>query len=382
MATNGKPPVFVVLQLTGGNDYFNTVVPYTDSNYYDARPTLQISEDKVVKIDDKVGLHPAMGPMKEIYDSGDMAIVHGVGYENSPRSHFRSMDIWHTCEPDKVGTEGWLGRALKELDPNSENPVTGVNIGQALPRAMVAPGVSVASVGDLATYGLLTSVEEQEQRLKMLDRFAKMYAPAIGTGPVMEYIGQTGLDALKGADILKVAPERYSSSVEYGSSAIATSLRDVASIHTAELGTRIFYTQHGSFDTHAAQGATHAKLWDEVSTAITDFWDDLRGHDADDNVVMFLFSEFGRRVRDNGSGTDHGAAGVSFLIGPSVKGGMYSEYPETRAEALQQGDLVPNLDFRGVYSGILEDWIGLDPVPIVNGQFEQPKFFKGNGGSA
>ena len=382
MATNGKPPVFVVLQLTGGNDYFNTIIPYTDQNYYDARPTLQISEDKVVKIDDKVGMHPAMGPMEEIFDSGDMAIVHGVGYENSPRSHFRSMDIWHTCEPDKVGTEGWLGRALKELDPSGENPVTGVNIGQALPRAMVAPGVSVASVGDLATYGLLTSVEEQDQRLKMLDRFAKMYGPAIGTGPVMEYIGQTGLDALKGADILKVAPERYSSSVEYGSNPIATSLRDVASIHTADLGTRIFYTQHGSFDTHAAQAATHAKLWDEVSAAITDFWDDLREHDADDNVVMFLFSEFGRRVRDNGSGTDHGAAGVSFLIGPNVKGGMYSAYPETRLEALQQGDLVPNLDFRGVYSGILEDWIGLDPVPIVNGQFEQPKFFKGNGGSA
>ena len=380
MATNGKPPVFVVLQLTGGNDYFNTIVPYTDSNYYDARTTLQISEDKVIKIDDEVGMHPAMGPMKEIFDSGDMAIVHGVGYENSPRSHFRSMDIWHTCEPDKVGTEGWLGRALKELDPSGENPITGVNIGQALPRAMVAPGVSVASVGDLATYGLLTSVEEQDQRLKMLDRFAKMYGPAIGTGPVMEYIGQTGLDALKGADILKVAPERYSSSVEYGSNPIANSLRDVASIHTADLGTRIFYTQHGSFDTHAAQAATHAKLWTEVSAAITDFWDDLREHDADDNVVMFLFSEFGRRVRDNGSGTDHGAAGVSFLIGPKVKGGFYSTYPETRTEALQQGDLVPNLDFRGVYSGILEDWIGLDPVPIVNGQFEQPKFFESNGG--
>ena len=382
MATNGKPPVFVVLQLTGGNDYFNTIIPYTDSNYYDARTTLQISEDKVIKIDDEVGMHPAMGPMKEIFDSGDMAIVHGVGYENSPRSHFRSMDIWHTCEPDKVGTEGWLGRALKELDPSGENPITGVNIGQALPRAMVAPGVSVASVGDLATYGLLTSVEEQDQRLKMLDRFAKMYGPAIGTGPVMEYIGQTGLDALKGADILKVAPERYSSSVEYGSNPIANSLRDVASIHTADLGTRIFYTQHGSFDTHAAQAATHAKLWTEVSAAITDFWDDLREHDADDNVVMFLFSEFGRRVRDNGSGTDHGAAGVSFLIGPKVKGGFYSTYPETRTEALQQGDLVPNLDFRGVYSGILEDWIGLDPVPIVNGQFEQPKFFESNGGSA
>ncbi len=379
MTTTSKPPVLVVLQLTGGNDYFNSVIPYNDPNYYDSRPSLQIAQDRTLKLDDELGMHPAMGPMKEIYDSGDMAIIHGIGYANSPRSHFRSMDIWHTCEPDKVGTEGWLGRALRDIDPNAENPITGVNIGQALPRALVVPGVSVASVADLATYGLLTNIEQETQRLQMLERFANMYGPAVGTGQVMEYLGQTGLDALRGADILKVAPSKYSSNVEYGSSVIARSLRDVSMIHQADLGTRIFYTQYGSFDTHAAQAATHAGLWNDVSTSIADFWDDLREHNADENVIMFLFSEFGRRVRDNGSGTDHGAAGVAFAIGPRVEGGMYSEYPETRPEALEQGDLVPNQDYRGVYSTILEDHLDLDAAPIVNGQFEQPKFIKKNG---
>ena len=379
MANSNKPPVLVVLQLTGGNDYFNSVIPYTDANYYDSRRSLQIPESRALKLDDEIGLHPAMAPMKDIYEQGDMAIIHGVGYENSPRSHFRSMDIWHTCEPDKVGTEGWLGRALSHLDPKSENPVTGVNVGQALPRALVAPGVSVASVADVSTYGLLTNIEQQEQRQQVLERFANMYAPAVGSGQVMDYLGQTGLDALKGADILKVAPQKYNSGVEYGASPIAQKLKDIAMIHTADVGTRVFYCDHGSFDTHAAQATTHAQLWTDVSEAIADFWDDLREHDADDNVVMFLFSEFGRRVRDNGSGTDHGAAGVAFAIGPSVDGGMYSEYPETRPEALQQGDLVPNQDFRGVYSTILEDWMNLEAPSIVNGHFEKPAFVRANG---
>ena len=378
MTTTSKAPVLVVLQLTGGNDYLNCIVPYTDANYYDARAALNIAPDKVIKIDGELGMHPAMAPMKQFYDSGSMAIIHGVGYENSVRSHFRAMDIWHTCETVVVGTEGWLGRALRDIDPTGDNPVTGVNIGESLPRALVAPGVPVASVGDVSNYGLLTSVEEQDERSEMLHRFANMYAPAVGTGRVMEYLGQTGLSALKGADILKAAPAQYSSSIEYGTSGIAKGLRDVAMIHQADLGTRVFYTQHGVFDTHANQPPTHAKLWGEVSEAVVDFWDDLREHKADDNVTMLLFSEFGRRTKDNGSGTDHGSAGVSFLIGPRVNGGMFSEYPDTKPGALQQGDMVPNLDFRSVYSGILEDWMGLDPVPIVNGQFEKLKFFNGD----
>jgi uncharacterized protein (DUF1501 family) len=379
MTTTQKPPVFVVLQLTGGNDYFNTVIPYTDSNYYDNRPRLGIPQERVLKLDDKLALHPAMGPMKKLYEQGELAIIHGVGYKNSPRSHFRSMDIWHTCEPDKVGTEGWLGRAIRELDPDGESPITAINVGQALPRALVVPGVSVASVADVSTYGLLTNIEQEAQRMQVLERFANMYGPAMGSGPVMDYLGKTGLDALKGADILKVAPEQYKSTVEYGNSTIARKLRDIAMIHTAELGTRIFYTDHGSFDTHAAQATTHAQLWTDVSEAVADFWDDLRAHNAHENVIMFMFSEFGRRVRDNGSGTDHGAAGVAFAIGPRIKGGMYSEYPQTSKEKLEQGDLVPNQDYRGVYSTILEDWLHLEAKPIVNGSFERPHFIKTNG---
>ena len=376
MTTNGnsKPPVLVVLQLTGGNDYFNTVIPYTDGNYYDSRPSLQIPQDRVLRLNDELGLHPAMGPMKDKFEQGNMAIIHGVGYANSPRSHFRSMDIWHTCEPDTVGTEGWLARAIRDIDPDSENPITAVNIGQGLPRALVARGVSVASVADLSTYGLLTSIEEEAQRTRMLERFAKMYGPAVGTGPVMEYLGQTGLDALKGADILKTAPDKYSSSVEYGANPIARGLRDVATIHTADLGTRIFYTQHGSFDTHFNQTPMHTKLWIDTSRAITDFFDDLHEHDAADNLIMVMFTEFGRRVRDNGTGTDHGAGGVAFVIGDAVKGGMYSEYPSLKPEDLQQGDLAPNYDFRGFYASVIDKWLGLDPVPIVGGNFEQLDF--------
>ena len=364
-----------MIQLTGGSDYMNSVVPYADGHYNDARAgALRIAEDEVLKIDDHFGLHPTMAPLKEIYDNGDMALIHGVGYPKSPRSHFRSMDIWHTCEPNKVGTEGWVGRAIRDLDPAGENPVTGVHIGLGLPRSMVVSGVPVASVADLSTYGLLTSIEQEQQREKMLGRFVNMYGRAIGTGAVQEYLGRTGLDALKGADILKEGLGRYSSDVEYGTELISRSLRDIATIHCADLGTRVFYTSLNGWDTHANQQPVFDKLWTDLSRAISDFWDDLRVHDHDDNVVMFLFTEFGRRVRDNGSGSDHGAGGGCYVIGPNVRGGMHGEFPSMNPVDLDQGDLVPNHDFRGVYSTLLQDWLNLDPVPIVDGQFEKISF--------
>ena len=377
MTTKQKDPVLVVVQLSGGNDYLNTVIPHSDENYYDNRPTIRYPEEDILRIDDDLALNPQMGAMKDLYDEGNVAVIHGVGWENSTRSHFRAMDIWHTAEPDVVGTEGWLGRAIRELDPGGDNPVTAVNVGYGLPRALLAPNASVASVSDLEAYGMLSSIEQQQQREALLQRFANMYAPAIGTGPVMEYIGNTGLDALKGADMLKVAPGQYESSVEYeAGNPLSQKLRDVARIHFSGLGSRIFYTEHGGFDTHASQVGNHPKLWNEVSSAIGDFWDDLREHDADSNVLMFVFSEFGRRVKENGSGTDHGAGGVAFAIGPGVRGGMHGEYPETRAEALVDGDLAPGIDFRSTYTTMLEDWFGLDAAPIVNGRFEKPAFIE------
>ena len=377
MATTKEDPVLVVLQLTGANDYLNTIIPYTNGHYHDARPRVGIPEDQVLPIDDELAFNPNMGPVKDIYDDGKMAIIHGIGYQNSPRSHFRSMDIWHTCEPDIVGTEGWAGKVIRDLDPTGENVLKGVNFGQGLPRALALRGVPVTSISSLESYGVLSNVPGVgggADRDVLLDRFARMYAPAIGSGPVMDYLGQTGRDALKGADIIKTAPEKYSSTVEYAETPIAAALRDVARVHLAGLGTQLFYTQHGSFDTHFNQPPSHTKLWIDVSRAISDFFDDLKEHDAGDNLVMMLFTEFGRRVRDNGTGTDHGAGGVAFVIGNQVKGGMYSTYPSVRPEDLTQGDLAPNYDFRGFYSTILDRWLGLDPVPIVGGKFEQLDF--------
>ena len=374
MTSTKKDPVIVVLQLTGGNDYFNTVIPYNDPLYYDNRPAVGYAQDQIIKIDDEMGFMPTMGPIKELYDQGKVAVIHGIGYPDSPRSHFRSMDIWHTCEPDKVGTEGWAGRLARDLDPNKENVLTAINFGHGLPRALVVPRVPVAAINDLSTYGVLTGIEDQSQRSKALDLFARMYSPAIGASNVTDYLRSTGMEAMTGADIVKVAPDRYSSSVEYPNSPIASHLRDIAQVYLADLGTRVFYTQHGSFDTHAGEAGAHPQLWREVSEGVSAFFEDLHAHGQGDNVIMYMFTEFGRRVHDNGSGTDHGAAGVAFAIGDKVKGGMYGEMPSRRSEDLEQGDLVPNYDFRGAYSTILENWFSVDAQPIVGGNFEKHNF--------
>ncbi len=376
MTATQKDPVLVVLQLSGGNDALNTLVPHGDPLYYDNRPSVRVPEGQALDINGYVGLNPNMGPMKRLYDEGKMAIIQGVGYANPNRSHFRSMDIWHTCEPDKQGTEGWLGRAIREIDPNKGNVLTGVNFGRGLPRALAAPGVPVASVGNLATYGVLTGIEADEQRTEALDIFSKMYSPTIGRGAVVDYLSQTGMDALKGADVLSAAPEMYSSSVEYGGDVVAQYMKNIAQVHLAGFGTRILYTTapYNSFDTHAGELAAHAKLWQNTANAVGDFMDDLREHDASDNVTLLVFTEFGRRVHDNGSGTDHGSGGVAFVIGENVKGGLYGEYPSLEEDKLLEGDLHFNNDFRSIYTDLLENWMGLDAQPLVNGRFEKFNF--------
>src|SRR5271170_8288353 len=188
-----KDPVLVVLQLTGGNDYLNTVIPYNDPLYRDNRKAVSIGDNEVLHIDKDYGFAPYLSPLKKFWDEGTMALMHGVGYLDSPRSHFRSMDIWHTCEADKVGTEGWLGRVVREFDPKKENVVTCVSFGPSLFRALSVPGVPVACVaGALENYGFLPNIQEPTQRQQVLDRFSRMYQPIEGSG-VMEYLGTTGL---------------------------------------------------------------------------------------------------------------------------------------------------------------------------------------------
>jgi uncharacterized protein (DUF1501 family) len=372
-----KDNVLAVLSLSGGNDGLNTVVPYTNGLYYDYRPTLGIAPDKVIPLNDELGLYPAMGPLKKFWDEGKLAIFLGIGYPHPSYSHFRSMDIWHTCEPDTVGVDGWLGRAIKEFDPNAENVLTGVNYGRGLPRALAKEGVPVASVGNLETYGLLTGIDGQDQRAQALDVFSRMYSPTVGRGYAIDYIRRTGTDALKGADILTTAPAKYTSKVTYNNTAVGQYMKNIAQTHLAGFGTRVLYTTspYNSFDTHANEMAAHDKLWTDVSSTVDTFFTDLRDHQASDNVLLFMFSEFGRRIADNGSGTDHGAAGIAFAVGEKVKGGLYGTYPSLEPGKQEEGgNLKHNMDFRSVYATILEDWLSLNPTPIIGGSFEKVQF--------
>ncbi len=376
MPNNGKKRALVVLQLIGANDPLNTVVPYSDGLYYDNRPTVGVPADQVLPIDDNFGFNPNMGPIKSLWDQGKVAVINGIGYSNPNRSHFRSMDIWHTAEPDKISTEGWLGRAIRDLDPTGDNVLTGVNFGRGLPRSLGCRGVPVASVGNLETYGLFPDVEDDLKKGYALEAFAQMYGGSQGWDPVIDSLGQTGRDALKGADILRTAPAQYSSTIEYGPSPIAQSMKNICQVMFADLGTQIYYTSYGSFDTHGDELAVHGKLWQDLGGAVGDCYADLEEHGWQDDALIFVWTEFGRRIKDNGSGTDHGAGGFALLIGGSVNGGMYGQYPSLKEAEQLDGDLKANNDYRSTYATIVDRWMGLDAPSIVNGQFEQFDFIE------
>ena len=372
MVTANRKPSLVVIQLSGGNDAMNTVVPYTNGIYHDSRKAIHLSEDQVIDLNGTLGLSNSLGPMKSIWDAGNMAIIQGIGYPKPNRSHFRSMDIWHTAESDHIADSGWLGRTIRELNPDGKNVITGINFGRGLPRALHAKGVPVASVGNLATYGLMPDIADQMTRDLAVDVFARMYGPDDTRDAVLQQISDTGMGAYLGADILRAAPETYSSTIEYQTDIpIAQSLRDISQVMLADLGTRVFYTQHGGYDTHAGELENHAKLWNDLSTAISDFLADLDEHDRGDDAVVMIFSEFGRRIKDNGSGTDHGSGGVAFILGNSVKGGLYGEYPSLDPGEQVEGDMCFNNDFRGTYATLLDQWMGIDPYTILNDHYEQ-----------
>jgi uncharacterized protein (DUF1501 family) len=364
-----KKRALVVIQLAGANDALNTIVPYTNGLYYDFRPHISIAPEDVLPIDDELGFNPNLASIKRLWDQGKVAIINGIGYPKPDRSHFRSMDIWHTAEPTTVAKEGWLGRVIRELDPNGDNVLTGVNFGRGLPRSLAVRGVPVASVGNLATYGLFPEVDEIARKQNVLEAFGKMYGADM-KDEVLAFLGQNGRDALHGADILRTAPEQYTSTVTYPSNPIAQNLRNVAQVLFAELGTQVYYTTYGSFDTHGGELIAHTKLWQEVSGAVSAFYQDLEEHGWENDATILIWTEFGRRIRDNGTGTDHGSGGSAFVIGGAVQGGLYGAYPSLKPEDQLEGDLHFNNDFRSTYTTLLDRWFGLEPAPIVNGHFE------------
>jgi len=361
----------------------NTLVRYNDPHYLDRRPNVRVPMDQVVPFTDELAFHPSFAPIKKFWDEGKMAIILGTGYPNGTMSHFRSSDIWATCEPVELLMEGWLGKAIQAMDPQVENVLTGVSFGRGLPRAMAMEGVPVASVGDLSKYGLLTDIERQKERDDALNLFGRMYGPRVGNGQVDTYIRRLGTEALKGADILATAPSKYQSDVEYMLGNVGEYLRDMVQVHNANFGTQIMFTQspYNQWDTHANQlggdlGARgHSALLGNMAHNADAFFTDLRQHNISDNVTMLIYSEFGRRAQDNGSGTDHGAGGAAFVIGEHVKGGLYGEYPSLKQEDLDSdGNLGWSVDFRSIYSTLLERWLKVDAKPIVGGTYEHLDF--------
>ena len=374
MVSTKKDRSLVVIELAGGNDALNTLVPYNNGLYYDYRPGIGIQQKDVLAISGEYGFNPNMQAVKDLWDRGKMAIINGIGYPQPNRSHFRSRDIWYTAEPESIGNQGWLGAAIRDLDAKGENVLTGVNFGRGLPRALVCRGVPVASVGNLETYGLLPDMSDENVRHNALDALGRMYGPAGGRDVVAQTLAENGSQALMGADILRTAPQRYSSSIEYADTPISQSLKSAAQVMSAGLGTRVLYAQHGSFDTHSNELQSHAKLWQDASAAIADFTEDLKEQGLWEETLVLVWSEFGRRVRDNGTGCDHGSGGVAFVLGGSVEGGLYGQYPSLREADLSEGDMAYTTDFRTTYATVLDRWLGLDPDPIVHGQFEQFEF--------
>jgi uncharacterized protein (DUF1501 family) len=358
--------VLVVIQLDGGNDGINTVVPFKDENYAKYRKHLRLSAKDLIKIDDRVGLHPALRGMGRLLDNDRLTILQGVGYPNPNRSHFASMAIWQTArlKPDRDGP-GWLGHALDGgLAPADGSPASAlIGLGSP-PRALRGERSLSAALAHLDDLMLSGAADPRRAIL-----------PPQPARDVKAFVSRSMLDAYATADRLKDAARVKDAGAAYPGTGLSNRLRLVARLLKAGFGTRVFYTVQAGYDTHYSQLPQHAKLLGELGGALHAFLDDLKKAKLDDRVIVLVFSEFGRRVAENGSlGTDHGTAGPVLLAGPSVNPGLVGETPSLLD--LQDGDLKMGLDFRQVYATVLEDWLGLPARTALGNDFPRLPLFQ------
>jgi uncharacterized protein (DUF1501 family) len=362
----------VVVELAGGNDGLNTVIPFEDPLYYRNRRTLALPRKDIISLDDRVGLHPRMKALGELYREGQVAVVQGVGYPDPNRSHFRSMEIWHTAstEPTAPGT-GWLGRYLDVWQPSppvampSDFPC-GLALTDALPQALQAQRVAVPVVAQLDSLG-----EADGAQVALLRKLSTggPGGSATAAGPAA-FLRRQADTLYRTADRLKAAAEkaRPMPAIEYPEGNLGEQLRRAAQILDADLGVRVLFVSLDGFDTHAHQAEEHGNLLEMLSRSLAAFHRDLAARKLSDRVLVMVFSEFGRRVDENASlGTDHGAASCMFLVGEQVKGGLAGQYPSL--ETLGDGDLIHNTDFRSVYATLLDGWLGCKAEAVLGKAF-------------
>jgi uncharacterized protein (DUF1501 family) len=355
----------VIVNLGGGNDGLNCVVPHGDQEYYRMRPSLAISQSEVIAIDSHMGLNPKMNAFKSMYDKGLVAIVQGVGYPDPNYSHFRSTEIWQTAAPDRYEHTGWLGRYFDEAGLPSSNLFNGVAISQTVPEALASNKTDIPAVPNTAGYGLafdrspaLSKAFGQDARDRMLPF----------KSPYLAHVMEIEDHAQRGSQELPKLIAGYKTDASYPATPLGRSLALAAQIVGSNLGTRVIYVEHASFDTHANQRPVQDRMLMQFSDAVSAFYQDLAAHGNEKRVLTMTFSEFGRRVEENAShGTDHGQASPLFLIGGGVKGGLYGDAPDLTN--LDDGNLRWTTDFRSVYATVLERWLGRPASPVLGGSF-------------
>ena len=354
----GEQTVLVVVQLTGGNDGLNTIIPFRDPRYRSARPTLKQPADQVKKINEDLALHPAMPGFAELLEEGQLAIVQGVGYPNPNRSHFESMDIWHKATASRSEQFGWLGRSLPHLKTGR-----GLYLGGGeSPLAMFSSLGHVPTVDSLKDYQLKTGPGSLgKKRQHIIEGLASQPA---GEDDLLGLIQSTAQQTYASAKELERVADSYEPAGPYPETRLGRSLKLIAQLIDAGISERLYYTTHEGFDTHAGQQDIHARLLTELSEAVAAFQKDTSGKGHGKRVLVMTFSEFGRRVKENGSkGTDHGVASQMFLIGEQVQAGLIGEHPSL--EDLTDGDLKHHTDFRQVYATLLDEWLNVPSETVL-----------------
>jgi uncharacterized protein (DUF1501 family) len=361
--------VLVLVQMGGGNDGLNTVVPYSMGQYYSFRPVISIAQDKILKLDDHVGFNPNMDALHGLFTQGKVAVVQAVGYPTPNRSHFRSIEIWQTGNPEKIIETGWLGRYLDYGDFN-DNLFAAVNVEPALPKSLASNKCMVPSVSNVFDFKFRTDPKFVADHDTQLQAFNSIYENFELKRPEVDLLRKAGIDANKASDYLQKIVRGYKSDVKYPNGSFGNGLKFIAQMLAGGVDAKIFTVNIDGFDTHSNQLGVQNRLLKNFSDGISAFYRDLTNHYLQDDVLIVAFSEFGRRVAENnGRGTDHGTAAPVYVIGSQVKGGVYGDHPSLTN--LDEGDLKFATDFRSIYATVLDKWLNADSRQILGRDFDK-----------
>lgn len=372
-AGSGSTKTLIVVQLAGGNDGLNTVIPFADPSYQRLRPTLGIPTDQVLRLDDHLGLHPSLEPLKALWDAGNLAIVENVGYDHPSLSHFQAMDIWQTADPTIGKHDGWLSTLVGGSVDSDGHPFKAVTFGRTLAPALCCPAIPPPALSSVDDYQLQPDPRFPAGQASREEALTRLYASYTAPAPYAALLDATSKTAERSSKDLQSTVASYQTSAPYPKGGFGDGLKLLAALIAKDVGLRVGYVILGGFDTHSAQAKHHADLLKTLADGIAAFHTDLVTHGKADDVLLMTWSEFGRRAAENASGgTDHGTAAPLFVAGSSVKKGIYGDPPNL--SSLDNGNLRFATDFRSIYATVLEDWLQADSKAILGQRFERVSF--------